>query len=537
MSTVKNVVIGAKAKSELKKGVDILADAVKATLGPRGRHVAIERSAGPPLITKDGVTVARSIYLLDRVQNMGAQLIKSVASAANSAAGDGTTTATVLAQAIFDKGYSAVTAGHNPVLIKRGIDIAVENVVKNLALNSMKISDENSIRNVAIISANNDVGLGTLIAEVVTAVGDYGFITVQESPGMETGISYVEGLSIDRGIISGDFVSNPNKLTCEMENAYVLCYDDKLDSIHDIADLLTEVANVGRPLLIIAKDYSEAAAAHILFNRVKNGLDFCAIKAPGYGDTRREMLKDIAVMTGGALIHNDHGRKFEGVTIKELGTAKQISAGLNQTSIVDGGGNAAEIKKRVETLESQIKNAAGHTYQVDNIKERVSRLTGGIAVFKVGGASESEVKEKKDRVEDAINAVRSALAEGVVAGGGAALVQAGKELPELLMGDLIEEEKVGINIVREAIKSPLIQILQNSGDMDRYYEIITYLEKNGVMCGYDALKRKLVPNMLEQGIIDPAKVVRSALQQAASASGTLLTTEVTISVMDEPTAE
>ena len=533
MSDYRDVTIGREAKSRLKDGLDTLADAVKTTLGPRGRHVAIERPYGPPLITKDGVTVARSIYLKGKVENMGAQLIKSVAASANAAAGDGTTTATVLAQSIFSKGYSAVSAGQNPVLIRRGIDIAVELVVERLLKNSIAISDEESVKAVATISANNDSKLGAMIAEVVSAVGEHGFITVEENPGGKTEIIYADGLKIDKGLLSLDFISNENTLSCDLDNPLILCYDDKIEAIQDIGELLTEIANQGRALLIIARDYNEDALAHILYNRLQNKLPWCAIKAPGFGNVRREMLRDISAMTGAVLLHNDHGRKFEGVKIEHLGSAVKVVAGLNETSIFEGAGNSEDIQKRIDTLEAQIKNVTMHDHQSDVIKARISIMTGGMAYFKVGGASESEVKEKKDRVEDAINAVRSALTEGVQPGGGAALIHAGQVLDDVDQSTLIQEEIVGIKIIKEALKAPFIQILDNAGELDRYYEINSFLLNNGVLSGYDALRREKIVDMMSHGIIDPTKVVRSSLEQAASASGTLLTTEVTISETDD----
>ena len=536
MSNFKDIVIGSEAKSRLKKGIDTLADAVKVTLGPRGRHVAIQRSYGPPLITKDGVTVAKSITLKDPVQNMGAQLIKSVASASNNAAGDGTTTATVLAQAIFDKGHSAITSGHNPVLIKRGIDIAVRSVVEELAEISTMITDEDSIRSVATISANNDSFLGNMIAEAVSAVGEYGFITVDESTGGKTEVEYADGLNLSRGLLSTDFISNPRTLSCDMENASILCYDAKIDSISEMGDILTQIANTGKPLLIIARDYSPDTISHILYNRLKNEngtLNWCAVKAPGFGDTRREMLRDIAIAVGAKLLHNDHGTKFKDVTLADLGTAGRVSVGLNETSILNGGGSTKDTEDRVEILESQIKNVALHPHQIELIKARIARMTGSAAVFRVGGSSESEVKEKKDRVEDAINAVRSALSEGIVPGGGAALIHAASALDKIDASDLLPEEVVGIKVISESIKAPLRQILKNAGDEESYYEIISWLDKQGKLSGYDALKRKMHKDMLKQGVVDPTKVVRSALEQAASASGTLLTTEATISEMEE----
>lgn len=533
MSDFKNVIIGSDAKIQLKKGVDTLADAVKVTLGPRGRHVAIQRSYGPPLITKDGVTVARSIMLKSPVENMGAQLIKSVASAANSSAGDGTTTATVLAQAIFNRGHKAITAGHNPVLVKRGIDLAVSSIISELANISTMITDEESVYSVATISANNDVKLGKIIAETVAAVGEYGFITVEEGAGGDTEVEYTDGIMIDRGLLSTDFISNAKTLSCDLENAYILCYDDKIESISEMAELLTEIANTGRPLLIIARDYSQDTVSHILYNRLQNKLNWCVIKAPGFGDTRREMMRDICTIVGANLLHNDHGRMFKDVTLDDLGSARKISIGLNQTSIVDGAGGKLDIQERIEILESQIKNVSMHPHQIEAIRSRIAKMTGSAAILRVGGASESEVKEKKDRVEDAINAVRSALAEGIVPGGGAALFHASSALNGIDTSSLLPEEIIGIDVIREAVRAPLQQILHNAGDFDKYYQIVTFLSEKGKLAGYDALRRELVEDMLQHGVVDPTKVVRSALEQAASASGTLLTTEATISVLED----
>lgn len=533
MSDFKDVIIGAKAKEELKKGVDTLANAVKVTLGPRGRHVAIQRNYGPPLITKDGVTVARSIVLKDAVQNMGAQLIKSVAAAANAAAGDGTTTATVLAQEIFERGHQAISSGHNPVLVKRGMDFAIKALVDELAAISIKISDEASIKSVATISANNDSALGSIIAEAVSAVGEYGFITVEEGTGGDTKVDYVDGITVDRGLLSTDFISNARTLSCDLDHVHILCYDDKIETINEMADLLKDVANTGKPLLIIAKDYTQDTISHILYNRIKNGLNWCLIKAPGFGDTRREMLKDICTITGAKFLSNDHGRKFQDVSLSDLGYAEKVSVGLNQTSIVGGAGGTEAIQERIEILESQLKNVEMHDYQAEAIKSRIAKMTGSAAIFKVGGASESEVREKKDRVEDAINAVRSALAEGIVPGGGAALIHALPALERLDTSKFIPEEIVGISIIAESIKAPLRQILINAGDERIFDETVDWIKSQGTLAGYDALRREYHQDMISHGVVDPVKVVRSALEQAASASGTLLTTEATISDIEE----
>lgn len=530
MSEAKLVLDGIEAKKKLLNGVNTLANAVKHTLGPRGRHAAIERGYGPPLITKDGVTVARSIFLEDPIENMGAQLVKSVASSANATAGDGTTTATVLAQAIFNSGIKSVLSDKNPVLLKRGIDIGLGYLLDALDELSINISDPESVKNVATISANNDESLGSIIAETVSAVGEHGYIFVEESPGGKTDVKYFEGVRVDRGLLTTEFISNPTKLTCEMEDAYILCYDAKVESIMDLKDILDEAIKAARPILVIARDYSQDAVANIAYNRVNHNFNICVIKAPGFGDVRREMMKDICVATGAKLLHNDHGMKLKGATIHDLGFAKRIVVSLNETSIIDGAGHKDEIQNRLDLINAQMKDADLHDYQKENLAVRISRLTGGVAVFYVGGANESEVKEKKDRVEDAINAVRSALLEGVVSGGGAALFHAvtiaSAKVDKL---GLLDEEISGIKILFDAAKEPLKQILKNSGEEDIFYDVCNFLRMNGKYSGYDALRRQYSADLISYGVMDPKKVVRTSLEHAASAAGTLLTTEVTIS--------
>jgi chaperonin GroEL len=530
MTESKMIIDGMEAKKKLLAGVNTLANAVKHTLGPRGRHAAIERGYGPPLITKDGVTVARSIYLEDPIENMGAQLVKSVAASANATAGDGTTTATVLAQAIFTAGIRSVLSEQNPVLLKRGIDFGLKHLISALDDISINISDESSIRSVATISANNDEELGATIADTVSAVGEYGYIFVEESPGSKTNVKYFEGVRVDRGLLGTDFISNPSKLTCELEDAYILCYDAKIESIVDIKDIIDAALKEGKPILVIARDYSQEAVANVAYNRLTHNLNICVIKAPGFGDVRREMMRDICVATGARLLHNDHGMKLKSATLSDLGFAKKIVVGLNETSIVDGTGDKALIQERLDLINAQIKDADLHDYQKENLAVRISRLTGGVAILYVGGANESEVKEKKDRVEDAINAVRSALAEGVVAGGGAALFHAANIASEKIdRTNLLVEEVAGIKILFDAAKEPLKQILKNSGEEDMFYSICDFLKSNGPYSGYDALHRKFSTDLISYGVMDPKKVVRTALEHAASAAGTLLTTEVTIS--------
>ena len=523
----KEVKFSADARSGLQEGLDVLADAVKVTLGPKGRHAAIERNFGPPLITKDGVTVARSISLDDRIQNMGAELVKSVASSTNSYAGDGTTTATVLAQAIYTEGAKMVAAGHNPVLIKRGIDKAVAAVIGKLKDISAAVSDEETIKNVAIISSNNDVDLGNTIGQVVAAVGDDGMISVEDAPGGETSVSYTEGVSFDRGYVTPTFATNMEKLTVEFDNPYVLIYDGRISNTYDILPMLELVSEQNRPLVIISQTTESEALQTLVLNKARGALSSCAVRAPGFGDIRRGMLGDIAVVCNATLFTNEAGCPLRDVTIDDLGEARRVVVTRDSTTIIEGLGSQEEVSNRVNTLRSQLEQNI-ESYEIAALKQRLSSLAGSIAVFKVGGISETEVKERKDRVEDAINAVKAAIEEGIVPGGGAALLHCVPVLKALKNDkSFITEELIGVDVIIKSIRAPFVQILINAG-----IEHFSYMEKiinsKKMFSGFDAFKGCYVDDMMKNGIIDPVKVVRSALENAASASGTLLTTEVAI---------
>lgn len=525
----KDVKFAADARNGLQEGLDILANAVKATLGPKGRHAAIERKYGPPLITKDGVTVARAIDLDDKVRNMGAQLIKAVASSTNATAGDGTTTATVLAQAIYNEGAKLVAAGHNPVLIKRGIDKATAAVVEKLNIIRSKVSNDDEIRNVAIISANNDRDLGSLVGEVVSTVGNNGTITVEDATGSETRVIYSEGVDIDRGYITPNFINNFEKMTVEFENPYILVYDGKLSSSRDVLKVLQSVSESGRQILIIAKDVDGEALQTLVVNRAKGSLHCCAIKAPGFGDIRRDMLSDIAVLCGATFFTQEELDILKDADKSSLGTARKVIVTKNNTTIVDGGGSQESVAQRVSALKSQLEDPSMIDFQLASLRMRLSALTGAIAVVKVGGVSEAEMKERKDRVEDAINAVRAAIDEGIVSGGGSSLLHCVQHLQAVKAScKLSPEESAGFDIIEKAIKAPFLQIMKNAGVENPFLIMEKIIESNNFHCGYDALNNVFSDNMVSLGVIDPLKVVRSALQNAASACGTLLTTEVTI---------
>ncbi len=525
----KQVEFGIKARAEMQKGLNILADAVKATLGPRGRNVAIEKSLNlPPLITKDGVTVARSILLDDHQQNMGAQLVKNVASSTNSVAGDGTTTATVLAQAIFNEGVKVVATGHSPVLVKRGIDKAVKQVVTKLKEISTPVTDPSMIKNIAYISSNNDKELGDIIAEAIAAVGNDGIVSVEEATGFQTMVKYTEGLEIDRGFLSDGFITNPEKLLVELSNPLILIYDDKFNMkglIHIAESIINQ--KLDRPLLVISHDIEPEALASMVLNKYRGVLNSCAIRAPGFGDSRRELLGDIAALTGGRLFTNEDHQGLQEATLDQLGSARKVTISRERTIFLEGSG---KLDERIALIKNQLKQEGLSGYEQEKLRKRISKLTGGIAVIKVGGSTESEMKERKDRIEDSVNAVKAAIEEGVVSGGGSALIHC---LPSL---DSIEcdipEEKIGIGIIRKALTVPFSQILINAGVEPQIY--VEKLKSQGNPSGFDALRGEFISNMLEKGIIDPTKVVRSALEHAASASGTLLTTEVTIVEAEKP---
>tara|TARA_R110002020_G_scaffold50716_7_gene143232 strand:+ start:19928 stop:21550 length:1623 start_codon:yes stop_codon:yes gene_type:complete len=532
MSIFKDLEFGSNARDRMQSGLDTLANAVKVTLGPKGRHAAIEREYGHPVITKDGVTVARSINLSNRVENMGAQLIRHVASATNSSAGDGTTTATVLSQEIYSQGSKMVAAGHNPVLIKKGIDKAVSVVVDRLKELSIDISNPKTIEHVAFISANNDAELGSLISEAVSAIGNDGLISVEESTGIETSVEYTEGFEIDRGFLSPGFVNNLDKMTVELESAFVLVCDSKISMTNDILDLLRAVSETGNSLLIVAKDVQDEALATLLLNKTRGSLTSCAIKAPGFGDVSKDMLEDIAIMCGTTMFSESrNGRSLSSLTVDDLGFARRVVSTISSTTIIDGSGDKDSVDLRSSSIKSMIASSS-ETYHLKILKNRLSRLTGGAALLRVGGVSDSEVREKKDRVDDAINAVKAAISEGVVPGGGSALLHCVSALEDHVRSNsLTSEELVGFNIITKSVQAPFKQILRNGGV--EFYEPLNKVISSGNFSGYDALNNLFVDDMLEAGIVDPTKVVRVALENAASACGTILTTEVAIYSSDE----
>ncbi len=524
----KLVLIGSDAQNKLENGVNILANAVKATLGPRGRHVAIQRkSGGPPIITKDGVTVARYIDLNDPVENMGAQLVKSVASDANFEAGDGTTTATVLAQEIYTRGLNLVKKGFNPVLLKRGIDLGTTLAVEKLKKASVEVQNEEVLFHVATISANNDQKLGKMIAEAVINVGENGIVSIEEASGNVTEIQYEEGMKFERGWLSENFITNSAKNTCEMQDPYVLLVDDSIKSIYSLVGILNKVIESGQPILLIVKNIEVEALSHLVLNKINNTVRCCVIKAPGFGDLRKAYLDDIALQTG-ATVFSNVGLKLEDADLKHLGRARSVSIGLNNTKMLFGTTHAKVVAETIQMMIEQLKDPSLFEEQKLVLASRIARLSGGAAIFKVGATSESELREKKDRVEDAVNAVRSAIAEGVVAGGGSIFLHCLINENDFAGLDLLPEEKAGIELVNEAIQVPFKQILINAGSESLIPDLMKKI-KGQEKAGFDALKLEFVEDMFARGIIDPVKVIRSSLEHAASASGILLTTEVTIS--------
>ena len=520
----KELKYGVKARESILKGVNTLADAVKVTLGPKGRNVLIEKSFGAPTITKDGVTVAKEIELKDKFENMGAQMLREVASKANDAAGDGTTTATVLAQAIVREGMTSVAAGMIPMDLKRGIDIAVLKVVENLKARSTPVTGSAEIAQVGIISANGDVEVGEKIAQAMEKVGKEGVITVEEAKGLEFELDVVEGMQFDRGYLSPYFITNPEKMTVELENPYILIHEKKLSSLQAMLPILEAVVQSGRPLLIIAEDIEGEALATLVVNKLRGGLKIAAVKAPGFGDRRKAMLGDIATLTAGEMISEDLGIKLETVTLGMLGQAKKVTIDKDNTTIVDGAGSADEIKGRVEQIRAQIEVTTSD-YDREKLQERLAKLAGGVAVIKVGGATEVEVKERKDRVDDALHATRAAVEEGIVPGGGTALLYATKALEGLKGAN--DDQTKGIDIVRRAIQTPLRQIATNAGH-DGAVVAGNLLRENDENQGFNA-STDVYENLKAAGVIDPTKVVRTALQDAASVSGLLITTEAAIS--------
>jgi chaperonin GroEL len=525
----KEVRFGASARERIQRGVDDLTNAVKVTLGPRGRNVVLEKSFGAPRITKDGVTVAKEIELADHFENIGAQLVKEVAVRTGEVAGDGTTTATVLAQAIIRAGAKAVAAGMNPMDVKRGIDRATEVVVEDIRKRSKKISTNEEVAQVGMISANGDPEVGRMLAEAIQKVGNEGVITVEEAKSLETELDVVEGMQFDRGYVSPYFVTNPEKMLVELEDPYILIHEKKLSSLQPLLPVLEEVIRSGRPLLIIAEDIEGEALATLVVNRLRGGLKVAAVKAPGFGDRRKAMLEDIAVVTGGQVVSEEVGIKLEHVTPDMLGRAKRVIITKDETTIVDGAGDKAAIAARCNQIRAQIEETTSD-YDREKLQERLARLCGGVAVIRVGGATEVEVKEKKDRIEDAVHATRAAIEEGIVAGGGVALLYAARALDQLNAENT--DQQVGIDIVRRAAVAPTRQIAENAG-ADGSLVVGKLRDQDDTNLGFDAQTGEY-RDLVKAGIIDPTKVVRTALQEAASIAGLLITTEAMIAQKPEP---
>jgi len=524
----KDVKFGRDARERILRGVDILADAVKVTLGPKGRNVVIDKSFGAPRITKDGVTVAKEIELKDKFENMGAQMVREVASKTNDVAGDGTTTATVLAQAIVREGMKSVAAGMNPMDLKRGIDLAVTAVVADLKGRSKPVSGTAEIAQVGTISANGETEIGRMIAEAMEKVGKEGVITVEEAKGMDSELDVVEGMQFDRGYLSPYFITNPEKMIVELADPYILIHEKKLSNLQAMLPILEAVVQSGRPLLIIAEDIEGEALATLVVNRLRGGLKVAAVKAPGFGDRRKAMLQDIAILTQGEMISEDLGIKLESVTLGMLGQAKRVTIDKDNTTIVDGAGDADTIKGRVEQIRAQI-DVTTSDYDKEKLQERLAKLAGGVAVLKVGGATEVEVKERKDRVDDALHATRAAVEEGIVPGGGTALLYATKALDGMKGAN--DDQTRGIDIIRKAIETPLRQIATNAG-VDGAVVAGNLLREGDETQGFNA-STDVYENLVAAGVIDPTKVVRTALQDAASVAGLLITTEATIAEMPE----
>jgi chaperonin GroEL len=527
----KDVRFSSDARDRMLRGIDILANAVKVTLGPKGRNVVLDKSYGAPRITKDGVTVAKEIELADKFENMGAQMVKEVASKTNDAAGDGTTTATVLAQAIVREGVKAVAAGMNPMDLKRGIDLAVDAVVKDVQSRSKKISTNAEVAQVGTISANDDQEIGNMIAEAMKKVGNEGVITVEEAKGLETELDVVEGMQFDRGYLSPYFVTNAEKMTVELEDPYILLHEKKLSSLQPLLPVLEAVVQGGRPLLIISEDIEGEALATLVVNKLRGGLKVAAVKAPGFGDRRKAMLEDIAILTGGQLISEELGIKLESVTLDMLGRAKKVSIDKENTTIIDGAGKKKDIQARVAQIRAQIEETTSD-YDKEKLQERLAKLAGGVAIIRVGGSTEIEVKERKDRVDDAMHATRAAVEEGVVPGGGVALLYATAVLAKLKPEN--NDQKVGIDIVRRALQTPLRLIVENAGG-DGSMVVGKLLDQKNAVHGYDAQSGTYV-DMVKAGIIDPTKVVRLALQNAASVAGLLITTEAMVAEQPQKSA-
>jgi chaperonin GroEL len=519
----KEVKFAQDARERMLHGIDILANAVRVTLGPKGRNVVLEKSFGAPRITKDGVTVAKEIELEDKFENMGAQMVREVASKTSDSAGDGTTTATLLAHAIVREGAKSVAAGSNPMDLKRGIDLAVGAVVNELKAKAKKVTSNEEIAQVGTISANGDSEIGRFIAEAMQKVGNDGVITVEEAKALDTELEVVEGMQFDRGYISPYFITDADKMRVELENPYILINEKKLSNLQTILPLLEAVVQSGKPLLVIAEDVEGEALATLVVNKLRGGLKVAAVKAPGFGDRRKAMLQDIAVLTGGQVISEDLGIKLENVTLDMLGHAKKVVITKDDTTIVEGAGKKADIEARVAQIKQQIEDTTSD-YDREKLQERLAKLSGGVAVIKVGGATEVEVKEKKDRVDDALNATRAAVEEGILPGGGVALIRSQKVLDQVKTAN--EDQKVGVNIVRRAVQAPARQIAENSGE-DGAVVVGKIVDKDDYAFGFNAATGEY-GNLVKQGVIDPAKVVRTALQHAASVAGLLITTEAMV---------
>ncbi len=521
--SAKDVKFSADARQKMLKGVDILANAVKVTLGPKGRNVVISKSFGAPRITKDGVTVAKEIELEDNFENMGAQMVREVASKTNDLAGDGTTTATVLAQAIFREGVKSVAAGMNPMDLKRGIDKAVTAVVADIQSRAKKVSKNDEIAQVGTISSNGDTEIGKYLAKAMEKVGNEGVITIEEAKSFDTELDVVEGMQFDRGYLSPYFITNADKMVCEMESPYILFFDKKLSNLQPMLPVLEAVVQTGKPLLIVAEDVEGEALATLVVNKLRGGLKVAAVKAPGFGDRRKAMMEDMAILTSGEVISEDLGIKLENVTLSQLGTAKKVRITKDDTTFIDGKGAKKDIEARIAQIRAQIAETTSD-YDKEKLEERLAKLSGGVAVIRVGGATEVEVKEKKDRVDDAYHATKAAVQEGIVAGGGTALLYAQGALAKLKAAN--RDEEVGIEIIRRAIEAPIRQIAYNAG-VEGSIIVGKLLEQKNTNFGYDAQSGEYC-DMVKSGIIDPVKVVRCALQDAASVAGLLITTEATI---------
>src|SRR6187401_2975226 len=521
--SAKEVKFGVDARDRMLRGVDILANAVKVTLGPKGRNVVLDKSFGAPRITKDGVTVAKEIELEDKFENMGAQMVREVASKTSDEAGDGTTTATLLAHAIVREGAKAVAAGGNPMDLKRGIDLAVNAVIQELKNKSKKVTSSDEIAQVGTISANGDQDVGKMIAEAMKKVGNEGVITVEEAKSLESELEVVEGMQFDRGYISPYFITNAEKMVAELESPYILIYEKKLSGLQPLLPLLEQVVQSGRPLLVIAEDVEGEALATLVVNKLRGGLKVAAVKAPGFGDRRKAMLQDIAVLTGGQVISEDLGIKLENVTVQMLGKAKKVMIDKENSTIVNGGGKKADIEARVTQIKAQIEETTSD-YDREKLQERLAKLAGGVAVIRVGGATEVEVKERKDRVDDAMHATRAAVEEGIVPGGGVALLRASEQLKRIKTAN--DDQKTGVEIVRKALSWPARQIAINAGE-DGSVIVGKILEKDQYAYGFDSQTGEY-GNLVSKGIIDPTKVVRTAIQNAASVAALLITTEAMV---------